>query len=433
MLCGQHERRRHHAGYPNHIIDLNQAARSIIGNDRPLVGEVVEKAWKAWPGEMTLPLGRVEMVKEVALKTSEGQRYYDMRVSSLLDRHSHLTGRLVVLRDISRQKHAEEALRRRDSVLEAIGFAAEQFLKSTAWEQNIQEVLQRLGDATKVSRVHLFENHIDADGRLRTSLRHEWTAWGIRPRIVNPDTQNFAMIESGFARWVEVMGRGKVLYGPLRQFPPSEQAVLSPQEIQSLVAVPIFLEKQWWGFIGFDDCWSERQWTAVEVDALRAAANAIGAVLQRKRAEEEVRHWADITKTLLDLSEIIGSTMDVGQVLERVILAARSLLPVDRVTIFLWDEQANALQPALSQPNGPAPMRITGQQPDQFTQLSLRAEQVPLIQELQQRKQAIAITHARSILCCRLKWCRLLASARCSPSQSSFKAGSPTASQGYCI
>ncbi len=380
----------------NHVVDLNQAARSIIGSDRPLVGETVEKAWSAWPGEMTLPLGRVEMVKEVTLKTPEGQRFYDMRISSLLDRQNHLTGRLVVLRDITRQKQAEEALRRRDNVLEAIGFAAEQFLRSTAWERNIQEVLQRLGDASKVSRVYLFENHIDPDGRLRTSLRHEWTAWGIRPRIVNPEVQNMALIESGFSRWVEVMGRGKVLYGLVRQFPPSEQSVLSAQDIQSIIAVPIFLEKKWWGFIGFDDCWAERQWTAVEVDALRAAANAIGAVIQRKLAEEEVRHWADIIKTLLDLSEMIGSTMDVGQVMDRVVLAARSLLPVDRVAIFLWNEQTNSLMPTLPQANGPASARINGELLEQFTRLSVNAEQTPLIQELQQRKQAIAITHAEN-------------------------------------
>ncbi|HNT23874.1 MAG TPA: GAF domain-containing protein [Anaerolineales bacterium] len=380
----------------NRIVDLNQAARGIIGNEAPLVGDTIEKVWSAWPGEMTLPLGRVEMVKEVIIKSPDGPRHFDVRISSLLDRHNHLAGRLVVMRDISRQKLAEEALRRRDNVLEAIGFAAEQFLRSTDWEQNIQEVLQRLGDASKVSRVYLSENYIDTAGQLRTSLRHEWTAWGIRPRIVNPQLQNQSLIETGFSRWVEIMGRGKVLYGAVRQFPPSEQEALASQEIKSIIAVPIFIEKRWWGFIGFDDCWAERQWTAVEVDALRAAANAIGAVLQRKRAEEEVRHWADVIRTLLDLSEMIGSTMDVEQVLDRVVLAARSLLPVDRVSIFLKNEKTNTLLPAMPEPDDPTKMHLNDTQLEEFAHLSLPIEQVRLIQELQDRKQAIAITNAET-------------------------------------
>ncbi len=380
----------------NRIVDLNQAARGIIGSESTLEGNTVEKVWSAWPGEMTLPLGRVEMVKEVVIKSPDGPRHFDIRISSLLDRHNHLAGRLVVMRDISRQKLAEEALRRRDNVLEAIGFAAEQFLKSTAWEQNIQEVLQRLGDASKVSRVYLCENLIDTEGRLRTSLKYEWTAWGIRPRIVNPETQNQALIETGFSRWVEIMGRGKVLYGLVRQFPPSEQAGLAAQEIKSIIAVPIFIEKQWWGYIGFDDCWTERQWTAVEVDALRAAANAIGAVLQRRRAEEEVRHSVDVIRTLLDLSEMIGSTMDVAQVLDRVVLAARSLLPVDRVSIFLKNEDTNILTPAMPEPDDFTKMHLNDTQLNEFAHLSLNTEQVRLIQELQERKQAIAITNAEA-------------------------------------
>ena len=45
---------------------------------------------------------------------------------------------------------------------------------------------------------------------------------------------------------------------------------------------------QFWGFIGFDDCSSERIWNGVEVAILQATAASIGGALARKRAEDEL-------------------------------------------------------------------------------------------------------------------------------------------------
>jgi PAS domain S-box-containing protein len=56
-----------------------------------------------------------------------------------------------------------------------------------------------------------------------------------------------------------------------------------------MILVPIFVEEEWWGFIGFDDCSREREWSAAEIDALKAAASTLGAALQRQVMEEELR------------------------------------------------------------------------------------------------------------------------------------------------
>ena len=55
-----------------------------------------------------------------------------------------------------------------------------------------------------------------------------------------------------------------------------------------MILVPIFVEGSWWGFIGFDDCVKEREWSAAEIDALTAAASTLGAALQRQAVEEEL-------------------------------------------------------------------------------------------------------------------------------------------------
>ncbi|MDY0387952.1 MAG: histidine kinase dimerization/phosphoacceptor domain -containing protein [Methanolobus sp.] len=59
------------------------------------------------------------------------------------------------------------------------------------------------------------------------------------------------------------------------------------------------MEGKWWGFIGFDDCTNEREWFVVEKDALKAAADAIGAAIQRKQAEKTLQENEEKLKTIL--------------------------------------------------------------------------------------------------------------------------------------
>jgi adenylate cyclase len=43
---------------------------------------------------------------------------------------------------------------------------------------------------------------------------------------------------------------------------------------------------RWWGFLGFDDCHIERQWSSAEIDVLKTAAGLVAAAIERERAEK---------------------------------------------------------------------------------------------------------------------------------------------------
>ena len=64
--------------------------------------------------------------------------------------------------------------------------------------------------------------------------------------------------------------------------------MLSAEGVGSVLAVPVFLGSEWWGFLGFDHR-DERSWSDVEAGALRAAAGALGAAIERQRTEETRR------------------------------------------------------------------------------------------------------------------------------------------------
>ena len=75
----------------------------------------------------------------------------------------------------------------------------------------------------------------------------------------------------------------------MRDLPADEREPLELGDWLSVLAVPIFVDGVWWGFIDFDDCERERDWSAAEIDAIRTAAGLIAAAVSRERAEDDLR------------------------------------------------------------------------------------------------------------------------------------------------
>jgi PAS domain S-box-containing protein len=184
------------------------------------------------------------------------------------------------------RKLAIKLLRRRDDILKAVHLFSERFLRMPLTESSIEPILETLGHATEVSRVYVFGNRTRKDGTLVTSQRHEWVAAGIKPQLGNGNLQELPLLEAGFGRWVETLGSHELIYGHVMEFPEPEKKVLSAQDIISIMVAPIFVGHDWWGFIGFDDCLTAREWSPIEIEALKTAANVLGAAIQRTQAEE---------------------------------------------------------------------------------------------------------------------------------------------------
>ena len=204
-----------------------------------------------------------------------------------------------------RVEKLEAAVTRREEILSAVAFAATRFLDESDWETNIRDVLDRLGSAAEVSRVYLFELFTDAGGVLRTSQRYEWVAPGVTAEIDNPQLQNMDLVAVGLSRWAELLPSGEAIYGIAHDFPPSERELLDSQDIVSIAVVPVVAGTECWGFLGFDECFTRREW-GTELDALRAAAGMLGAALSRRRSDRRTAAQYAIARMLIESQEVTG-------------------------------------------------------------------------------------------------------------------------------
>ena len=191
-----------------------------------------------------------------------------------------------VLTDVTERQAALDALGRRDRVLQATAFAAERFLHAGTWEDALDEVLSRLGQAVDASRAYVFRN--DGDGAdVTLSQCAEWVAAGVTPMVDDPANQAFPHGD-GFQRWQELLSTGQVVHGPVATFPDVERDDADREGVLSLCVVPIRAAGGWWGFMGFDDCDEPRAWTGAEIEALRVAADTLGAAIGRQRGDRRL-------------------------------------------------------------------------------------------------------------------------------------------------
>ena len=215
-------------------------------------------------------------------------------------------------RSVTPSLRSDPEARAADAILGAVGFAASEFLRAPSWEECIGAVLDRLGQAAGVSRVYVFQNHTDWQDNSVFSQRFEWAADGASPQIDNLELQN-ARWDGAFRRWRPILAGGGVLHGHVSGFPPAERRVLEAQDIRSIAVVPIHVGNEWWGFLGFDDCVAERNWTQAEVHALQAAAGTLGSAVARKRTELALRQAEVKYRSLVEKIPAIVYIAGIGE------------------------------------------------------------------------------------------------------------------------
>ncbi|MBU7025851.1 MAG: PAS domain S-box protein, partial [Theionarchaea archaeon] len=93
----------------NHIIDVNSSAQQVTGYPpSELIGQCIVDVWPEW-SQIELN-DEVQSDKEITVNLKDGQHIYDVRISPLTDWRGRLVSQVVVLRDVTDRKKAEELL-----------------------------------------------------------------------------------------------------------------------------------------------------------------------------------------------------------------------------------------------------------------------------------------------------------------------------------
>jgi len=207
------------------------------------------------------------------------------------------------------------------SLIEAVALASVELSTSENFTESLNIVFRLLGEATGVDRVYYFENHPDPNtGETLSSQKIEWARDRIEPCIDKPELQNIFFQDYG--EFYYPLMAGDTLNLIVRKVSsPALKSLLEMQDIKSILALPIWVDNKFHGFVGFDHCRKEKVWTGEEKCGLQILASHLSQLIEKEEVRKllaktyrqakigtwsidlETDHffWSEITKEIFEL------------------------------------------------------------------------------------------------------------------------------------
>jgi len=152
----------------------------------------------------------------------------------------------------------------------------------THLEDKFAAVMNIMAKTVDIDSVTIWKNSIE-DEELCRSLIYEWPETGGADKN-NPATQN---IPYHGTRWEGILTSGGSINSPVCDLPGNEQSVLKLKGVRSVFIAPVLINDEFWGYVGFDDCRSERAFSDNEEIIMRSAGRMVAnAVIRNEMAAE---------------------------------------------------------------------------------------------------------------------------------------------------
>ncbi len=271
-------------------IYVNQRAADISGytKEELLVMNIVDLT----------PPDKIETVKSRIKNRLIGKNSLNIFESNLLDKNGNaipveITAaslewnrkpvEMVSLREISKRKKLENELKYLSEFQNILLILGERFINFAPdkLDEIINQALESIGRFTNVDRVYIFNYDFENDYMTNT---YEWCAEDITPEI-----ENLKNIPNElFPDWVTTHKQGIPIHLPdiLRLPKRSEiRKILEKQGIKSLITIPLMLQQECIGFVGFDSVTTKKEWNNNEIFMLKYFANLLVNVKERVQIE----------------------------------------------------------------------------------------------------------------------------------------------------
>lgn len=165
------------------IADMNCTVQRITGHSlSEALGKPIERIWSGWGGSKEIEQSESVGIRELVEGKGEDQHIYEMHISPLRDWQGRLVSKLVVLRDITKRKRAEEALKQaynelEDRVLERtaeLSKAGLRLRKENTERMLAEEALKRAYEKLQSTQAQLIQSaKLASIGELAAGVAHE--------------------------------------------------------------------------------------------------------------------------------------------------------------------------------------------------------------------------------------------------------------------
>ena len=260
-----------------------------------------ERSIKAFAAHINDYTGETPYFIEYRLKHTSGEyRYFDGFGTTLRDEDGVPIKVSGAIRDVTDIRQAQDKLKQRDRLLQAMNLAANVLLttndNNNSFESSLMEGMEIIGCCANAGCVEIWRNEM-IDGELHAILKHHWIS---SKRQCSPDyiTRKFAYSET--PNWDTRLAGGDYICGTLSDFSDEDRAFLEPFGVKSCLAVPILIDSEFWGMCCIDNYDDMHVFTDEEIEILKSGTLMLANAINRNEQAVEIREAHKQTKTLLD-------------------------------------------------------------------------------------------------------------------------------------
>jgi len=199
------------------------------------------------------------------------------------------------LRDLREEKKMMAEIEQRDILLHTVNYAATLLLDTgiTEFEENLFKSMSMMARAVDTDRAYIWKNNY-YNGDLCVTQLYEWLEDSTSPQG-NEYTINVSYSKT-IPDWFETLSKGQCVNGIASDMLPVTYKFLSATHVKSVFVAPIFVQDNFWGFVGFDDCHHKRTFSLNEVAILHSGCLLIGNAFLRHNMTLELKNTAEEAK-----------------------------------------------------------------------------------------------------------------------------------------
>ncbi|PIW69508.1 MAG: hypothetical protein COW08_06770 [Ignavibacteriales bacterium CG12_big_fil_rev_8_21_14_0_65_30_8] len=233
---------------------------------------------------------KVEPHLELSAKFWNGKFVNFEAISTIFEDTNGQRLLLSVFRDITKSKEDKDLLKKKDNLLQGIAEATKSLVASKDLNYGLNSAIRILGIAAEVERVYIYQHQVIEETEENfAKLTYEWTSENAVAQINEPSLQRLSYSRFAALNFYENFKAGRSLKYVIKDLPKEAQNLFIDSKIKSIILVPILIDGNYWGFIGFDELTDERTWTDSEEYLLHTTAATIAGVLKRAQISEEIR------------------------------------------------------------------------------------------------------------------------------------------------
>ncbi len=225
---------------------------------------------------------------EEKIKTGQIEKWIYWENSAVFNDDKNITGIQAAGRDITELKKHELELKKNSNLINSIARATQTLILNDYYKIAVNEALAILGEATGADRVNILEFHrLRGRQELLATQIFEWVGEGISSEFNAPDLQSVPIEEFAFYHKYFPNSHYQSVIKKIDD--PQLKKMLEGRKIKSVLFIPIIVQTNLWGFIGYNDCTNERDWGKSEISYLTTVANVLGSTIQKEQLKEKLR------------------------------------------------------------------------------------------------------------------------------------------------